>query len=491
MHPPRVLAVLATLAATVGLQLASTPAARASFLGDRGMVFVSGKTGSSGPSHIPSLTYANGTRQLVQDYMPKSKAVSLSPTLSAEGGPHILFVQKANAKAPGDIYVMDRYPKGGGLPTPVRLTNTPDDEEQPAGSPSGGKIAYVRNIGGTPQIWTMSLSGKNQEAFTCCNSRGTRGRGTVVVGTEPAWSPNSEWIAYVTTGQTQQIAVASVIGKAPLDATMPSFQVTMNGGTSPNWSPLGERIAYITTSGQLAVLHFDPSGLPQTPVILDTPPSGKTDANPAWSPDAYSVGDHSQGLILFNRGSTLWSIDPNAPSPKATRLHLKGFVAGSNPDWQPQCMNDKPNDTNGAVIRGTAGPDLLCGAKGDDTIYGFGGDDRIFAGEGSDTVFGSDGNDFILGGQGGGKNTIDGGTGNDHIEGGLGSDTITDQGTDSGNDFITAQDGNDTLHVTDGVQGNDRIDGGYGSNTCYVDSPAGGGPPLYDFVGDAENLNGG
>jgi Tol biopolymer transport system component len=489
MRIARLFSVLVTFAAVVGLQAATAPIAQAAFLGDRGMVFVSGKTSPTGETDILAFTYRNGTATLVLNYTSRNHAVNLSPTVSAEGGPHIIFVQKDNANAPGDIYVMDRYPPGGGLPNLTPLTRDGDDEEQPAGSPSGGKIAYVRWMGNTPQIWTMSLSGRNQEAFTCCNTKGSRGRGSVIQGTQPAWSPNSEWIAYVTDGGSPQIAVASVTGKPPLDSTVASFQVTTGGGTSPNWSPLGDRIAYVTPSGQLAVVHFDPSGAPQAPMVFDTPPAGQRDANPAWSPDAFTTyNGHNNGLILFDRGSTLWSVDPNAARPAAQRLRLKGFVAGANPDWQPLCMNKKPTGNRGAVIRGTNGPDLLCGGKGNDTIYGNGGDDRIFAGDGSDKVYGGDGNDFILGGQGGGSNYIDGGPGNDHIEGGLGNDTIVDAGPNSGNDVIEAQDGTDTIRAGDGIQGNDRVDGGYGTNTCYVDNLEGGGPPALDFIWNCSSV---
>lgn len=489
--PARRVARLASVVAVIAtflLPLAAAPGAHAAFLGKRGVVFVSGTTTRSGETDILAFTFKKGRAILVQDYTPHNHKVNLSPTVTAEGGPHILFVEKSGAQGPGDIYVMDRYPPGGGLPHPVQLTRDSDDEEQPAGSPSGGKIAYVRYLGKTPQIWMMSLSGRNQEVLTCCNVKGSHGRGFPVEGTQPAWSPNSEWIAYVNTASPPQIAVASVTGKAPLDSTAATFQVTTAGGTSPNWAPLGDQFAYITPSGQLAVRAFDPSGAPQPPRIVDTPPKGQVDANPAWSPDSITSTGKSTGLILFNRGSTLWSIVPNDSSPRAQKLALKGFAGGSNPDWRPVCSNPKPKDGKGVVIEGTNGPDLLCGGKGDDTIHGNGGDDRIFAGEGSDTVYGGDGNDFILGGQGGGSNYIDGGPGNDHIEGGLGHDTLVDEGADSGNDVIEAQDGNDTVQASDGVIGNDRIDGGYGDNTCYVDNVAGGGPPAYDFVWNCETV---
>src|SRR5436190_4748 len=136
---PLKLATAVAVAAAFIAPLLTANAAQAAFLGERGVVFVSGTTSARGETDILAVTYSNGQAVLVANYTPHNHKVNLSPTVTAEGGPHILFVEKSSPSGPGDIYVMDRYPPGGGLPRPVQLTRDGDDEEQPAGSPSGAR----------------------------------------------------------------------------------------------------------------------------------------------------------------------------------------------------------------------------------------------------------------------------------------------------------------------------------------------------------------
>jgi Ca2+-binding RTX toxin-like protein len=200
-------------------------------------------------------------------------------------------------------------------------------------------------------------------------------------------------------------------------------------------------------------------------------PSGVRDTDPAWTPDSDQVGGWQQnpGTIVFARANQIFTVGGGPmKGPKQPRAITSTRFVASHPDWQPRCSNDKPQ--SGGVIRGTNGPDLLCGGPGNDVIYGNGGDDRIFAGNGHDVVQGGPGNDFILGGIGTAGDNIDGGTGNDFILGSPGPDRITDFGPNSGNDTIAAEAGTDDLVAWDNVKGNDTIDGGDGSDVCVVDN---------------------
>lgn len=60
---------------------------------------------------------------------------------------------------PGDIY---RVAREGS----TRLTRSEEFEAQPCYSPSGDKIAYVRETGGWRHIWIMSADGSNQTQLT-------------------------------------------------------------------------------------------------------------------------------------------------------------------------------------------------------------------------------------------------------------------------------------------------------------------------------------
>jgi len=124
------------------------------------------------------------------------------------------------------------------------------------------------------------------------------------------------------------------------------------------------------------------------------------------------------------------------------------------------------NDT----IRAGSGDDIIDGGTGNDNLSGEAGDDTISGGAGEDTIFGGAGNDSISGGEG--DDVISGGTGHDIVYGGDGNDTWLADGTDSGSDTVSLEDGDDIAEVgffTPSV-GPESIDGGAGSDTIALDA---------------------
>jgi Ca2+-binding RTX toxin-like protein len=106
----------------------------------------------------------------------------------------------------------------------------------------------------------------------------------------------------------------------------------------------------------------------------------------------------------------------------------------------PQCTIDYRNSPVGVAIRGTDGPDVICGSPFADSIQGMGGDDIIFGNGGNDAIQGNAGND-----------TIFGGSGDDSIAG------------NEGNDTMFGNDGNDSIN---GLPGYDTANGGAGQDSC-------------------------
>lgn len=103
--------------------------------------------------------------------------------------------------------------------------------------------------------------------------------------------------------------------------------------------------------------------------------------------------------------------------------------------------------SEGGLIAGRGGNDIIYGFIGDDRIYGGDGDDYIHGGGGQNTLWGKQGNDYI-----------DGGEGLSFAYGGAGNDVLIacrDTGT------ISGQQGDDTLVLVDGEArgdaGNDVI----------------------------------
>jgi uncharacterized repeat protein (TIGR01451 family) len=86
----------------------------------------------------------------------------------------------------------------------------------------------------------------------------------------------------------------------------------------------------------------------------------------------------------------------------------------------PACTIDRTNATSGQVIRGTNGPDVICGSAFADSIQGLDGDDIIFGNGGNDSIQGNGGNDKLFGGAG--DDAITGPPGIDAANGGSGYD---------------------------------------------------------------------
>jgi TolB protein len=94
-------------------------------------------------------------------------------------GRHIAFASKKDGNAA--IYVMDA--DGSNV---NKLTNSVDNDYDPAWSPDGKSIAFVSDRDGTSQIYVMSADGNNQGRIT--NSSGWN--------RFPAWSPDGKSIAF-------------------------------------------------------------------------------------------------------------------------------------------------------------------------------------------------------------------------------------------------------------------------------------------------------
>src|SRR5215207_1619015 len=82
----------------------------------------------------------------------------------------------------GEIYVMD-----AGGSNQKRLTNNPAEDQSPAFSPDGGKIAFASLRDGNGEIYVMNTDGSNQKRLT----NNPAGEGL------PAWSPDGSKIVFV------------------------------------------------------------------------------------------------------------------------------------------------------------------------------------------------------------------------------------------------------------------------------------------------------
>jgi Tol biopolymer transport system component len=122
-----------------------------------------------------------------------------------------------------------------------RLTNATGEDNGPAWSPDGQKIAFEsdRDVpGGSADLYVMNADGNDQHKLT--NSAG-------VSEVSAAWSPDGTRIAYWRRGEDlESIGVINADGTGERMLTGPD-----EPAADPAWSPDGEWIAYTTWTDNL------------------------------------------------------------------------------------------------------------------------------------------------------------------------------------------------------------------------------------------------
>jgi dipeptidyl aminopeptidase/acylaminoacyl peptidase len=212
--------------------------------------------------------------------------------------------------SPGSMDIFAVTPDGG---VPFRLTSSAGDDDSPAWSPDGTKIAFVSSRAGNREIYVMSASGANQTRLTYAAGDDSK----------PTWSPDGTKIAFSSdrTGN-REIWVMASDGSAQKDLT--NSPATLDG--EPAWSPDGRRIAYSslgTTAYDIWTMYADGTGKQQ---ITDDPGH---DMQPAWSPDSKRIAFTSSR----NSGYDIWLMDADGWN----QYPITGGSAQSDtwPEWSP------------------------------------------------------------------------------------------------------------------------------------------------------------
>ncbi|MFW6070427.1 MAG: hypothetical protein ACOC9X_05200 [bacterium] len=225
------------------------------------------------------------------------------------GGGSVAFTLRQNGNS--DIYALSI-----GQSQPMRLTDDPADDRDPAWSPDGKKLAFSSRRDGNWELYVLDLESGRLQRLT----------DDPAFDGGPSWSPDGQWLVFESYRRDNlDLYLISVDGEqGPLRLTQhpaPDF--------APAWSPGGRHVAFTSwRSGNkdIHILSLDAAADDAARNITDTP-NGQED-HPAFNHDgsALAYSDDSSGFELIY----VLPLQDYAPAGEpATRGQ------GRHPTWSP------------------------------------------------------------------------------------------------------------------------------------------------------------
>ncbi len=239
-------------------------------------------------------TYTIAHRELESTTTQDVKGI-VAPAVSPSGQA-IAFV------AVGDLWVMPRGEH------PVRITDDPAVEIDPAWSPDGRKLAYSSDRSGEMRLWIHDFATNAETPVVTM-------RGSI---SGAAWSPDGSHIAYLIDRRGY-----GAVRVGPGDGR--GGDAVAEGGHElgrPTWAPDSRSIAmgslfpysdrYREGLNQLLIHSFDPLGRSADVLMPDHSAGNRQTGGPVWSRDGTQMAFISEGR-LWNVGVDTRGAATNAP----------------------------------------------------------------------------------------------------------------------------------------------------------------------------------
>ena len=249
-----------------------------------------------------------------QDVPPPTSAIILqsTPVPTTTPLPAILEARGSLAYVVRELGQTDIWAVSVGNRTPIRLTNDPEDDRDPAWSPDGRRLAYASRQDG------------NWELYVYDTTTGDTTRLTYDLSFQgaPTWSSDGNWIAYESyQGNNLDVYIMRI------DGSEPPIRLPGNSDSpdyAPAWSPDGRRIAFVSLrDGNQDIFVFS---LDDQSVVNLTRTADRQEDHPKWSPDgkwvAFSALDEGQEKTYVIAGDN--------PGSDAQVVNV-----GRTPAWSP------------------------------------------------------------------------------------------------------------------------------------------------------------
>jgi TolB protein len=138
-----------------------------------------------------------------------------------------------------------------------------------------GKIAFVSDRDGNPEIYVMDDDGSNLKRLT----------NNSTFDTSPAWSPDGKKIAFITRGDNMSASVRVMDADGGSDSQLADVGMGRGGG-GVAWSPDGKKLAFASNKdGNAEVYLMNPDGSDQKNLTQN----GARDGSPSFTPDGKKI----------------------------------------------------------------------------------------------------------------------------------------------------------------------------------------------------------